>query len=65
MYLTEQEQNVFDIYFASISSMQFHPGSGKKDHKQLSLQECADKALEMIAIRREILGSKKSCHGAH
>lgn len=45
----------FDIYFASIRSMQFHPGAGTREHVRLTARECAADALEMLAIRREIL----------
>ena len=45
----------FDIYFASIRSMQFHPGAGTREHVRLTARECADDALEMLAIRREVL----------
>lgn len=50
-----QESAAFDMYFASLASMQFHPGAGTKEHKPLSLVECRDKALEMVAIRRATL----------
>lgn len=50
-----QEVAAFDMYFASIRSMQFHPGAGTREHVRLTARECADAALEMLAIRREIL----------
>jgi hypothetical protein len=49
------ELTAFDVYFASIRSMQFHPGAGTREHRPLTARECADAALEMLAIRREIL----------
>lgn len=52
------EVAAFDIYFASIRSMQFHPGAGTREHVQLSARECAEAALEMLAIRREILNQE-------
>lgn len=45
----------FDMYFASIRSMQFHPGAGTREHVKLTARECADAALEMLAIRNEIM----------
>lgn len=45
----------FDMYFASLSSMQVHPGSGTKEHRTLTFKECRDKAMEMIMLRRELL----------
>lgn len=48
----------FDIYFASIRSMQFHPGAGTREHVRLTAKECAHDALEMLAIRREILNQE-------
>lgn len=50
--LTE-DQIAFDMYFASLASMQEHPGAGTKDHRKLSLEECCQKAVEMVALRRK------------
>lgn len=50
----------FDMYFASIRSMQFHPGAGTREHVKLTARECADAALEMLAIRNEIM--KRGTH---
>lgn len=52
------ELAAFDIYFASIRSMQFHPGAGTREHVRLSAKECADAALEMLAIRREVMAGQ-------
>lgn len=52
--LQPSEYITFDLYFASLTSMQFHPGAGTKEHKALSLEECRAKALEMIKLRREV-----------
>ena len=54
MTLPANEMIPFDMYFASLASMQVHPGAGSKEHKPLSLEECRDKALAMLAIRREL-----------
>lgn len=55
--MLEQDEMVpFDMYFASLVSMQVHPGAGSKEHKPLSLDECRRMALEMIQIRREVGG---------
>jgi hypothetical protein len=43
------------MYFASLAAMQFHPGAGTKEHQKLTLQDCRDMALEMIAIRRTLI----------
>lgn len=51
--MNPQEHMAFDVYFASVAAMQFHPGAGTKEHKRLSLEECRDVALEMLALRRE------------
>ena len=52
----ESERTAFDVYFASVTSMQCHPGAGTKEHARLSLEECRDMALQMIAIRRNVIG---------
>lgn len=59
-----QEIAAFDMYFASIRSMQFHPGAGTREHRVLSVAECAAKALEMIHERRKVIPQEKaSCRG--
>jgi hypothetical protein len=50
------ERIAFDMFLASIVSMQFHPGAGTKEHHRLSIEECKDMALEMITARRAVLG---------
>lgn len=49
------EWAAFDMYFASIRSMQFHPGAGTREHVRLSAKECADAALEMLQVRRTLM----------
>lgn len=44
----------FDMYFASLCSMQVHPGAGTKGHEPLTDEQCRDKALNMLRIRREL-----------
>lgn len=44
----------FDMYFASLASMQVHPGAGTKEHAKLTLEECRDMAVQMIEIRRSV-----------
>lgn len=51
--LEQDEMIPFDMYFASLASMQVHPGAGSKEHKIMTLEECKTMALEMVAIRRE------------
>lgn len=53
--LYEGEVNAFDVYFASLASMQVHPGAGTKEHKPLSLKECKDMAMQMLKIRRAVI----------
>jgi hypothetical protein len=48
------EQVAFDMFFASICSMQFHPGAGTKEHRQMTPSECANIALQMVQIRRQV-----------
>ena len=50
------EVTPFDVYFASVCSMQYHPGAGTKEHKRLSIEECKDVAVNMIISRRSIVG---------
>lgn len=52
--LYDNELMTFDMYFASICSMQFHPGAGTKEHKALTISECRDNAIEMIKARRKL-----------
>jgi len=53
--LSPEEYVTFDMYFASLCSMQVHPGAGTKGHDALSFKECRDKALEMLELRREVI----------
>ena len=53
--IKEDEVIAFDMYFASISSMQYHPGAGTKEHVRLTVPQCKDYALEMIRERRKAL----------
>jgi hypothetical protein len=57
--LQEREHVAFDMYFASLVSMQVHPGAGTKEHRVLTLEECRDKALQMVDIRRNVLTGKE------
>lgn len=58
--LTEDERLTFDMYFASLTSMQVHPGAGTKEHRKLTLEECRDMALQMIYIRRGVIAGGES-----
>lgn len=68
--LYPNEYVAFDMYFASLCSMQVHPGAGTKGSEKLSLVECMDIALEMLKIRRALpvygqpnLEEIQKCHG--
>jgi hypothetical protein len=52
-----EELITFDMYFASVRSMQFHPGAGTKEHTILTREQCAQEALEMIKLRRIMAGA--------
>lgn len=56
MSLPPDEWIAFDMYFASLASMQVHPGAGTRGHVPKPLDDCAEMALEMLAIRRQVLG---------
>jgi hypothetical protein len=49
---------VFDMYFATIVSMAIHPGYARDNVKQMTLEDCAEKAAEMIEIRKNYTGEK-------
>lgn len=53
--VASHEAIAFDMYFASICSMQVHPGAGTKDHRVLTLMECRDMAIDMLEQRRLVL----------
>ncbi len=48
------EYYTFDMYFATLVSMTEHPGAGTKGHVKLSLEECRDKAIDMLKLRRAL-----------
>jgi len=52
--LFDNEYQAFDMYFASICSMQVHPGAGTREHKALTINECKDMAIEMLKTRRRV-----------
>lgn len=58
VHLEESERVMFDLYFAGIASIAMHPAAGRSNGVSIaterSLSECADIALEMIEIRREV-----------
>lgn len=59
MQLLESEKHIFDIYFIGIVSMAHcHPGTTREAGLNLSLEQCGDKALEMLRIRRGVFGMK-------
>jgi hypothetical protein len=60
MKLTADEHCPFDIYFASLMSMQVHPGAGTKEHRKLTISECRDMALEMINTRRALVAGQEN-----
>ena len=59
----DNELMTFDMYFASLVSMQVHPGAGTKEHKALTLIECKNMAIEMLKIRRKTSFGGDVCHG--
>ena len=48
------EYLTFDMYFASLAAMRYHPGSGTKDHVMPTLEDCRDTAMEMLKLRRAL-----------
>lgn len=58
--LNDEERVVFDIYFPCVVSMaRHHPGAGRtngynEQAPKLSLEQCADEAIEMIRIRSDV-----------
>ena len=58
--LHDDERVSFDVYFASLMSMQMHPGAGTKEHQKLTLEDCRDVALQMIEIRRGVIAGKEN-----
>lgn len=59
--LLEDEEHIFDIYFAGTVSMAHcHPACGRSNGiavaPKLTVEECADIALEMIEVRRKVHG---------
>ncbi|HET6725887.1 MAG TPA: aspartyl/asparaginyl beta-hydroxylase domain-containing protein [Gammaproteobacteria bacterium] len=58
--LRREEHIPFDMYFASIASMQVHPGAGTKEHRKMTLEECCHMALQMLDIRRSVISGEEN-----
>lgn len=54
--------NIFDLYFSSIVGWQYHPGQ-RRDGVFLSLDECAQIAIQMIRVRNQYIEEIESWHG--
>jgi hypothetical protein len=57
--LEQDEQMVFDIFFAGCVSMAHcHPAAGRSNGygtaEKLTVEQCAELALEMVAVRRKV-----------
>lgn len=59
----EDEVNAYDVYFASVCSMQSHPGSGTRGHTKMSVQECSQFAIDMLIERRKAFYSDSTKSG--
>lgn len=57
--IADHERVAFDMYFASVCSMQYHPGAGTKEHRRLTLGECRDVAMDMLKIRRNSINGQE------
>lgn len=54
------EALTYDMYFASVVTMQMHPGAGTKEHRKLTLAECSDVACQMLEIRRTVVTGEEN-----
>ena len=54
-----EERDEWIIYVAGLLSMSVHPGAGTRDHKPLTLEDCARMADEMVQ-RRKLRYSKEN-----
>lgn len=59
MTIRPDERISFDMYFCALASMSLHPGAGTREHKQITLPECRDMAIEMLQLRREAIGNEE------
>jgi hypothetical protein len=56
--MTEEEKAAWDIYFAEVAGWTFHPGYYRENATKPTLEECADIADEMLAVRRRRFNPK-------
>jgi hypothetical protein len=47
-----KEENVFDMYFATLVGMSEHPGYNRENAKRPTIYECAEKAKKMLEVRK-------------
>lgn len=55
---------VFDIYFASVVSMQYHPRQLEKGKTLMSIEQCATVALKMLEVRKTLVKEGKIWPGS-
>jgi len=44
---------IWDLYFATVASIAFHPGAGTRGHEKLTIQDCGNIADQMINERNK------------
>lgn len=53
---------IFDLYFSAVVGWQYHPGN-RRDGVYLSLDECAQIAVQMIRVRNQYFEENSEWHG--
>jgi hypothetical protein len=61
--MDEEEQAAWDSFFAEIAGWTFHPGYFRDNATMPTLDECANKADQMVQIRRERMNMRRQRDG--
>ena len=57
MTYTKEEQAAWDAYFSQQAGWSMHPGYHRENAIKPTLEECADFATKMVALRQERCGN--------
>lgn len=61
--MDDNDQAVWDMYFSALAGWSMHPGYYRENATKPSLNDCADKADEMMIVRTERMNMRRQRDG--